>query len=333
MTWIKTAIACGVLGFLNVTIASEIPDFSLGVQSGYQISKDQAYSYTDPKGAIVGIYGGLYFFDAWEMNIGYQYHGNLDASGTSVQVKTQLLRSTLGYNWPLWENIDIYGKIGLSYWLLDKSRQSYFIVNKDGFSPLGEVGFQYNLNSQVKIGLGYQYIDGIGDATIGEYDSHSLLLNLSYRFGHQVDDLTLPQPIINNNTYPSSNDDLISEEPIVFNFGFDSSMINIASGAFSDVYKIIKKVETNTQVSVTITGYTDSVGSESYNQQLSEKRAHAVATELQKLGLRRSQLQISGKGEQGAVADNATDEGRAMNRRVVVTISSPINQSDPNIYE
>lgn len=335
MTWKKVAIVCGGLGFLNVAIASETSDFSLGVQSGYQIAKDQTYGYTAPKSAIVGIDGGLHFSDAWEINVGYQYHGNLDASGTSVQVKTQLLRATLGNNWPLWQNIDIYGKLGLSYWSLDKSRQSYFIANKSGVSPLGEVGFQYSLSSQVKIGLGYQYIDGIGDATIGEYDSHSLLLNLSYRFGHQVDEayrfghqvdeVTLSKPTKKYKTYPSNNTSLINKDIVTFNFEFNSSVINIAREAFSDVYKIIKKAEAHPQLSVIIIGYTDSVGSEGYNQQLSEKRAQAVAKKLQELGIRRSQLQISGRGEQGAVADNATDDGRAMNRRVVVTVSSQIN--------
>jgi OOP family OmpA-OmpF porin len=325
MIWKKVVMVCGSLVFFNVAIASEIPDFSLGVQSGYQIAKDQAYGYTDPKSVIVGIDGGLHFLDAWEINLGYQYHGNLDASGTSVQVKTQLLRATLGYNWPLWQNVDIYGKLGLSYWFLDKSRKSYFIANKSGVSPLGEVGFQYSLSSQVKIGLGYQYIDGIGDATIGEYDSHSLLLNLSYRFGHQVDEVTLSKSTKKYHAYPSNNTSLINEETVTFHFEFNSSVTTIAREAFSDVYKIVKKVEAHPQLSVTIIGYTDSVGSEGYNQQLSEKRAQAVAKKLQELGLRRSQLQISGRGEQGAVADNASDDGRAMNRRVVVTISSQIN--------
>ena len=75
---------------------------------------------------------------------------------------------------------------------------------------------------------------------------------------------------------------------------------------------------------VDIVGHTDSVDTDSYNQVLSEQRAQAVADTLS--GLIDTQdypLRVSGMGESQPIADNATEEGRAVNRRVEVTISTP----------
>lgn len=67
-----------------------------------------------------------------------------------------------------------------------------------------------------------------------------------------------------------------------------------------------------------IGGHTDSVGSASYNQRLSLKRAKAVSDYL-KMRYGVSNLTVKGYGESSPVASNATNEGRAKNRRVVIT--------------
>ncbi len=74
------------------------------------------------------------------------------------------------------------------------------------------------------------------------------------------------------------------------------------------------------QANARIVGHTDSTGSASYNQKLSEKRASAVADTLQRLGVSPEQISVSGQGEAMPVAPNSSAEGRAQNRRVEVTI-------------
>ncbi len=70
-----------------------------------------------------------------------------------------------------------------------------------------------------------------------------------------------------------------------------------------------------------IEGYTDSVGSESYNQDLSERRAMAVRDALVQRGVDTSRIGARGYGKAHPVADNASPEGRAMNRRVEIVIA------------
>ncbi len=69
-----------------------------------------------------------------------------------------------------------------------------------------------------------------------------------------------------------------------------------------------------------ITGYTDNVGSAAYNKKLSLKRAESVRDYLVSLGVDASKLEVSGEGMSNPVADNATAEGRAKNRRVEVEV-------------
>jgi OOP family OmpA-OmpF porin len=71
---------------------------------------------------------------------------------------------------------------------------------------------------------------------------------------------------------------------------------------------------------VDIVGHTDSVGSEAYNQSLSERRAESTADYLVSKGIPRNVITTSGMGESQPVATNETDEGRQLNRRVEITI-------------
>ncbi len=74
-------------------------------------------------------------------------------------------------------------------------------------------------------------------------------------------------------------------------------------------------------VSIKVIGHTDSKGSDAYNQALSERRASSVAAYLLSQGLAPNKLTSEGRGESEPVADNASDEGRAENRRVELHIN------------
>jgi len=71
---------------------------------------------------------------------------------------------------------------------------------------------------------------------------------------------------------------------------------------------------------VLIVGHTDSVGTDAYNLDLSQRRALAASAYLQSLGVPASRLKTAGKGESEPIQPNDTDEGRARNRRVEIAI-------------
>ena len=76
------------------------------------------------------------------------------------------------------------------------------------------------------------------------------------------------------------------------------------------------------QTTVDVYGHADSVGSESYNQDLSERRAMNVSSILMQGGVMRQRIAAQGYGETRPIASNASDDGRARNRRVEVYISA-----------
>lgn len=77
-----------------------------------------------------------------------------------------------------------------------------------------------------------------------------------------------------------------------------------------------------------VEGHTDSQGSDSYNQSLSQRRADAVRNYLVQRGYPDSRIQARGEGEYSPVADNGSAEGRANNRRVEIVIERPLYTSN-----
>lgn len=98
------------------------------------------------------------------------------------------------------------------------------------------------------------------------------------------------------------------------NFANNSAEIQLSS--FDLMQKYADFLIKYSSYSANIVGYTDSKGSESYNQKLSEKRANAVKNMLIEKGVSADRLSSEGKGEANPIADNATSEGRAENRRI-----------------
>lgn len=100
-------------------------------------------------------------------------------------------------------------------------------------------------------------------------------------------------------------------------FDFDSA--NLKPGMTNELDKLASAIlASKGEESLTIIGHTDSVGPAAYNQNLSERRANAVADYLASKGVSRSNMTISGQGESNPVADNSTASGRAQNRRVEI---------------
>lgn len=106
-------------------------------------------------------------------------------------------------------------------------------------------------------------------------------------------------------------------------FGFDSYQLTAASKQnLRELADILQKYD---DTDLEIDGHTDSSGSESYNQKLSERRAGAVADYLRSLGVSSNRFTVVGYGETSPVATNETDAGRAKNRRVEIAITANEN--------
>lgn len=98
-------------------------------------------------------------------------------------------------------------------------------------------------------------------------------------------------------------------------FDFDSAAIRLESDAHLDaLYEGLQA----TPAAITVIGHTSSEGSEAYNQDLSQRRAAAVAAALVARGLDAGRVAADGQGEGRPIADNDTEAGRSLNRRVEI---------------
>jgi len=107
------------------------------------------------------------------------------------------------------------------------------------------------------------------------------------------------------------------------NFDYDKANIKAEFAPVLD--EAAQTLKDNPEINVRIEGHTDSIGSDSYNQRLSERRAQAVKAYLVSRGVAASRLSTEGKGESEPIADNMRNgrdnpEGRAMNRRAELKV-------------
>ena len=101
---------------------------------------------------------------------------------------------------------------------------------------------------------------------------------------------------------------------------FETNSAQIKSGFHSTMDKLADVVVRYNKTSLTIVGHTDDVGTNEYNQKLSERRALSVAQYLEGKQVNSLRLAISGKGEARPIATNNTEGGRQANRRVEIYV-------------
>lgn len=113
-------------------------------------------------------------------------------------------------------------------------------------------------------------------------------------------------------------DNITLNMPGHITFAVNSADLNAQFFNVLDGVALVLKEYNKTVVEVA--GHTDSTGTDAYNLQLSQRRADAVASYLVSQGIKRERLITVGAGKAYPIASNATEEGRALNRRVELTI-------------
>jgi len=103
---------------------------------------------------------------------------------------------------------------------------------------------------------------------------------------------------------------------------FATDRADLKSSGLVNINKLAQFLSENPDRKVIVEGYTDSTGTANHNQSLSERRAGSVRTALVKMGVDPARIVAQGYGKEYPVAENSSVSGRAMNRRVEVTISN-----------
>jgi outer membrane protein OmpA-like peptidoglycan-associated protein len=109
---------------------------------------------------------------------------------------------------------------------------------------------------------------------------------------------------------------------VKFNSGilFDLNQAELKANARTNIENLAISLKNNPDTDILIVGHTDASGTDEYNLKLSERRATSVKSLIESKGILSSRLSTEGRGEAEAIADNETEAGRALNRRVEIVI-------------
>ncbi|MDH5365503.1 MAG: OmpA family protein [Cyclobacteriaceae bacterium] len=183
-----------------------------------------------------------------------------------------------------------------------------------------EISYRFNNNSIPEI---VNTNEGYFEAEIEQKGKYVFDVNAQgyINTSDSIDISTLSDPIFaNTDIYltPIEIGTTVRLEHIYFDF----DRATLKEESFKELNKVVKFMEDNETITIEIGGHTDSKGSEEYNQRLSQERAESVMNYLFENGIYNERVSAMGYGESQPETTNETDEGRAINRRVVFTITS-----------
>ncbi|TFH90749.1 OmpA family protein [Vibrio ouci] len=293
-------------------------EFYLGGKVGKSWLDDACTSATancDDESITAGLFAGYEFLDYLSLEGGYDYLGEFTADGIDgdkAHAWTLAPKLTIPFN----DTVYLYGKFGGAY---------VEYGDKDDNSYLGAVGLELNSDSNVRVRLEYQRLTDVNNDLV-KAAVNSATLGFVYHFGNN--DQAQQEPVVvEEKTVEEVVEEVVVVTPVIKSYAtkvdsghFALNSTELKPESKSQLSELVQFMEQYPQATVEVTGYTDSSGAAEYNQMLSEKRAQAVADELESQGIEASRITVSGEGENNPIASNDTREGRAQNRRVEITV-------------
>ncbi|TNE93978.1 MAG: OmpA family protein [Gammaproteobacteria bacterium] len=304
----KLAAAIGVsLLTLSASVFAQ-EGLYLGPSLGYYyLDSDRVVSGHDEAG-VAGFNVGYRFFNDWALEAGY----GKDIAGDDLDVAQINAYFWLGEDNGGWRP---YVVAGFSYY------------DRDGENNLWS-DEEYTHQAQIGFGLSKMISDQWefrGDARIAHklregnegINDGSLNFALNYYFNKPA------APVVEAPVEPREPE-MPAPEPetrtitvrLNVEFEFDKAIVRAIYG--DELHAVANAMKVHDDITLVLEGHTDARGSDDYNQGLSERRAAAVKAKIvEDYGIDPSRITTEGYGESRPIADNATDEGRARNRRVV----------------
>ena len=186
------------------------------------------------------------------------------------------------------------------------------------FATVG-TGVKYYFTNNLYARAGVEADYGLDN---GKWD-YSALVGLGVNFGGNagaVAPAPTPAPAPEPTPEPEAPVAQVVRVELDVKFDFDKAVVK--PNSYGDVKNLADFMKQYPATNVEVAGHTDSVGPDAYNQKLSQRRADAVKQVLVKDGVAANRVTSVGYGESRPVADNATEAGRAVNRRVEASVEA-----------
>ena len=328
-----TALSCGTAAQAQWYIGGEAGWSSLTDANDRSAGVPTLHKTFDD-GYALGVRGG-YQMGPWRFEEEYIYHnnglGNITVGGVAVPgasgsrsshaIMTNVLYD-INLGWPLTPHI------GAGIGAVDvvenaKAAGIGALANDDSwqFGYQGIVGATYNINPALSVDLDYRYLattdpsfhyaSALGGGTYHtSYATHNFLASLVYHFNPPP-----PPPAATPAAVPAPPPPPQKQVFLVF---FDWDRDTITPQGEQIIAQAANAYKGGAHVQLQVTGYTDRSGSVAYNQRLSERRANNVANTMVRDGVPRSQMAVSGRGENDNRVPTANGVREPQNRRVEI---------------
>ncbi|MBN6066370.1 porin OmpA [Aggregatibacter actinomycetemcomitans] len=358
----KTAIALATTAALAATVATVVQaapqanTFYAGAKAGWASVRHglNQYQYRDESdGAVIGkakknseaygVFAGYQITDHFAVEAGYEFFGRgkvKEFSGGEKRITAHGSSLSLKASYPVLDNLDLYARAGAALIRVDYKDDTFGETHKFNdlkVSPVFAGGLEYAILPELALRLEYQWVSRVGnfgkaerkkaDAYYGPGNYHeddvryspdigSVTLGLSYRFGQGA---PVVAPEVVNKTFSLNSD---------VTFAFNKANLRPqAQNTLDSIYGEIAQVN---NANVQVAGYTDRIGSDAYNQKLSQRRAETVANYLVSKGVSQQAISATGHGKANPVTGNKCDavKGRkaliaclADDRRVEIAVN------------
>src|SRR6185312_15602177 len=291
--------------------------------------------HTFDDGYAVGVRGG-YQMGPWRFEEEYSYrHNGLDrlsiggvntggsGSRSSHAFMTNAIYDINVGGWPVTPHIG--AGIGAVDVVEDLSVPGVGTVSKDddwvlGYQAIG--GVTYNINPNLSLDVDYRYlattdpsfrVSGTGARYKTGYNTHNLMASLIWHFAPPPS----PPPVAQPAAVPAPPPPPQRQVFLVF---FDWDRDTVTPAGAQVIQQAANAYKSGANVRLQVTGYTDRSGSTNYNQRLSERRANNVAHTLERDGVPRNQMTVSGHGENDNRVPTADGVREPQNRRVEIAL-------------
>jgi len=250
-------------------------------------------------------------------NIGYPVNTYADETSFIVSPSgTQAIFSTLLEGG--------YGKKDLYEFELYKEAQPNKVVYMKGHSYDKITNKPLSVKFEVKdINKNRLIASSLSDPKTGEY-LVVLPLGADYALNAWADDYLFYSEnfqLTDENKSESSQKDIFltpiieGESVVLNNIFFETNSAELLPSSQSELNTLIELLEKNKNIAIEISGHTDNTGTQKLNLELSTKRANSVKVYLESKGIDQNRLEAKGYGQTKPIADNSTEEGKAVNRR------------------
>lgn len=276
-----------------------------GSATGYFLDSDRTIKESD-KSLVGGINLGYRFFNDWALEAGI----GRDITGDDLDVAKLDFLYWFGEDNNSWRP---YFVAGLSYF--DRDDLTNLWPDEENTHQFGAgLGISNMFSDHWEFRSDVRILHKVREGQDGTNDA-ALNVALNYYFNAPA-----PAPVAAEPAPAPAPQTRTITVRLNVEFEFDKDVVRAIYG--DELEAVANAMKAHDDIELMLEGHTDYKGSDAYNQDLSERRAAAVKAKLVEMyGLEPSRVSTVGYGESRPIADNATDEGRARNRRVIGELS------------